>query len=689
LQTASPQAISEQQHPSAPDESGKPQEGAARVPLARGTLADAALPGAAFHPAEYDVEVSQTSLAGADELLKNALEEAMRSVNGTRAFLAIVDTLSGELALRFTAGEGWTDEARGLRVNVGDADDNPGGADGKAAADNASTPQWRQGITRHVVVNSRPYWTGDVANDPYYLGFFDDVCSEVAVPIRGLEGGTIGVINVESTQRDAFTEKDAALLTELARRVAIIVAMAEHQLREEALIAIGKDLSTAADLDSLMRDVVEQATKILRADDCSLFLMDETARETDENALLQLVANHGPQSRAFERLEKPLVRYRLGEGLTGWVAKTGKVLRVGDPRTDARWKGLFMEAPAGEIAAVIAVPVWNGRGKPGVLRVIRRRKGSLYFLPQEFSSADEEVLVTLAGQLAVAIDRTRLMRRLLRAERMAAWGEMSARSAHMIGNTVFGIKGHLNELTYLFNEGGVWEGDEEENSVGATRLKEARDLSGALTRGIYRLEEILGEFRDFVLATQLHLATQDINQVLRNVTAESFPRSSNIDLVLNLAPSLPPVEADEAKLKRAFSELIENSIDFQPEGGQLIVRTALTDEATARRISPTRWDGPAIQIEFIDRGPGLSEQDRARVFSPFYTRKAKGMGLGLSIVKGIIEAHDGAILEVGDRERRTGDHEGELQGAHFLMLLPPATGTEQADGVENTSESAS
>jgi C4-dicarboxylate-specific signal transduction histidine kinase len=54
--------------------------------------------------------------------------------------------------------------------------------------------------------------------------------------------------------------------------------------------------------------------------------------------------------------------------------------------------------------------------------------------------------------LAVAIDRTRLLGRLLQAERMAAWGEMSARSAHMIGNAVFGIKGHLNELQYWIND---------------------------------------------------------------------------------------------------------------------------------------------------------------------------------------------------------------------------------------------
>src|SRR5688572_15421307 len=120
--------------------------------FARGTLAHASLPGAAFHPNEFDVDLSQTSLAEADELLKAMLDEAMNAVGGTRAFLALIDTHSGELVLRFTAGEGWTGEIRRLRVNVNETR----GA-GKKGVPKGS----RQGITRHVVVNSRPYWTGD------------------------------------------------------------------------------------------------------------------------------------------------------------------------------------------------------------------------------------------------------------------------------------------------------------------------------------------------------------------------------------------------------------------------------------------------------------------------------------------------------------------------------------------------
>lgn len=621
--------------------------------VVQGTLAHATLPGAAFHPGEYDIEATATTLADADELLKATLEEALQAVNGTRAFLAFVDSNAGELVVRFTAGDGWTEQIRKLRLDV---------LETQRDKENESVAL-RQGITRYVVINSRAYWTGNVNEDPHYMGYFPDVQSEVAVPVMAREGGCIGVINIESVEPDAFDGTHATRLVNLARRAATIISMTEHQLREEALIGIGRDLNNVADLDTLMNDVVEQAAKILRADDCSLFLMEED-QETKSTMRGSVTATHLKLEASYS-LSDPTsevkdVRYRLGEGLTGWVAEHAKVIRVGDPRTDSRWKGVFLEAPAGEIAAVMAVPVQCGRGNPGVLRVVRRRKGSLYFLPQEFTRADEDILMTLAGQLAVAIDRTRLMNRLLNAERMAAWGEMSARSAHMIGNTVFGVKGHLNELAHLVAQQsrGLTGNDHPD----APLWRELIQLTKNVTEGIYRLEEILGEFRDFVLATQLYLTEADINEVLRDVSSESFPKNSNVDLVMNLAPGLPDVEIDEAKLKRAFSELVENAIDFQPEGGRLQINSSLADREVLS------WLGgagkKAVRIDFIDSGPGLSAQDRERVFTPFYTRKAKGMGLGLSIVKGIVEAHGGAIREVGD------SHITADIGAHFVVVLP-------------------
>lgn len=643
--------VSEHSDPNADDAASFALSGDASqsASAAIGTLSAAALPGAAFHPEEFDVDVSQTSLAEADEVLKATLEEAMQAVGGSRAFLALVDTTSGELALRFTAGEGWTEDVRRLRVNL--HPDEPGSVAARGGT--------RRGITRHVLLTNRRYWTGNVADDPHYIGFFDDVKSEIAVPIVTQGGGAVGVINIESTEADAFTEEHANLLTVLGRRVALIISMAEHQLREEALIAIGKEFNSLDDLEALMQEVVRQATKILRADDCSLFLMD------DDDDMLRLAASYGHLK---ERTGVQAAPYGRGEGLTGWVAQHAQVIRTGDPRHDPRWKGLIMEAPAGEIAAVMAAPVLTQRSKTGVLRVVRLRKGLLTFLSHEFTQADEDIFVTLASQLSVAIDRTRLLNRILQSERMAAWGEMSARAAHMIGNTVFGVKGHLNELSHIVRE----------NTKAVSQPQdwdEAKQLLEHVNRGIYRLEGILGEFRDFVLATQLHSMENDINQLMRRVTSESFPKNSNIDLVLNLAPNLPPVSVDEVKIKRAFSELIENSVDFQPLGGQLTIRTSLADPADIAVLTRQSFHGPVLQIEFIDHGPGLTEQDRERVFTPFYTRKAKGMGLGLSIVKGIIEAHGGVIREIGDVDEARTANDGR-QGAHFIVLLPTMQGQE-------------
>ena len=120
---------------------------------------------------------------------------------------------SGELVLRFTTGEGWTDEIRRRRVNVENAAD----------------------IARLTGAASRGTSWSTIARigratfrlDPHYIGFFDDVKSEIAMPLQNSGGGTIGVINIESPAADKFDDSHADILEPLCRRrAAIIVAMA-------------------------------------------------------------------------------------------------------------------------------------------------------------------------------------------------------------------------------------------------------------------------------------------------------------------------------------------------------------------------------------------------------------------------------------------------------------------------------
>jgi two-component system nitrogen regulation sensor histidine kinase GlnL len=129
---------------------------------------------------------------------------------------------------------------------------------------------------------------------------------------------------------------------------------------------------------------------------------------------------------------------------------------------------------------------------------------------------------------------------------------------------------------------------------------------------------------------------------------------------MSLAPGLGAIKADQNKLKRCFAELIENAISFQADGGFLRITTAPAKSREASSLCGLRSKGKFIRIEFADAGPGVPEDDKVRIFTPFFSSRAKGMGLGLSIVKSIVEAHRGGICEIG--------HQGT--GARFTIFLP-------------------
>ncbi len=562
-------------------------------------------------------------------LLEELNTQAMALIGADRAFVALANDDTGELGLVATAGAGWTDEFRAMRLKISDASKN-----GHSRPSSAG----RTGITSHVAATGKPYMTGDVNADPYYFPFFNDVISEIAVALVDGNGRTQGVINCQSVQRDYFQATHLQTLQTLADIAVMRLMMDNYRARETALVEIGKDLTALADTGHLMRRVVDVAAEVLRFEDCSLFVLDR-----DKNQLV-LQASRGGLANSIGQ-----AFYPQGEGLTGWVGQHGMPIRITDIKGDPRWRGRYEEFPPEDVGAFLAVPIYGRNGVLGVLRVLRR-KGVAPWFRREFTDDDESVLSTIASQLGAALENSRILDRLVNTERMAAWGEMSAKAAHMIGNRTFAIKGDLNELEYRLSEP-----DDKRDAF--------RHLAGGIRRGIFRLEEILQEFRDFVRATQLSLSECDLNEIVRQCVEESFPKRSKVALTLELDPTLPPVMADAARLKRAFSEMIENSVSFQPDGGTLLIRTRRTNPADGQAHAGLPRTRAYVQVEFADTGPGIPEDIKPRIFTPFYTSRARGMGLGLSIVKGILEAHRGTIAEVG--------LPGE--GAHFVAFLPAKT----------------
>ena len=360
-------------------------------------------------------------------LLDEILSAAMEAVGGDRGFVALANNDTGELSLVTTAGEGWTDEIRARRLKISDI---PANKDGKK----------RTGITSHVAATGKPYVTGNVNQDPYYLAFFTDVCSEIAVAIVDGNGHTRGVINIQSYHEDDFKEEHVQILKPLADFCAMRLQMDGYRARETALVEIGKDLSAIADIAELTKRVVDVAADMLRFEDCSLFILDK------EKGQLVLQASRGGLS---DRVGEAM--YPLGVGLTGWVGQHGEAIRILNPKSDPRWKGRYEELPSEDVGAFLAVPVYGRQGVLGVLRVLRKKSVAPWFR-REFTEDDESVLMTIASQLGAAIENSRILDRLVNTERMAAWGEMSAKAAHMIGNRTFAIKGDLNELEYRLSE---------------------------------------------------------------------------------------------------------------------------------------------------------------------------------------------------------------------------------------------
>ncbi len=545
-----------------------------------------------------------SAIPDTDVLLEAILEESLEAVNATRGTISLVDYRTGELVTKFVAGIGSPELSKELRFKI--------------------TEERGKSISSYVAFTGRPYICPDVTNDPYYYPMFSDTRSELAIPLIGRDERVLGVLNVESEKVNAFGENELRVLSSLGSVAAFALSLATHQNRERALIELGKELVAAPNIDALLEKVIEVAANLLDADDCSLFLFDKSI-----NRLIL---------RASRGLLRPLVgkaTYRLGEGLTGWVALNNKPVRLNGVVSDPRWKGLHLELKPDEISAFIAVPVRSRNEVLGVLRVLRK-KASPTAPNYLFSLEDEELLFTIANLLGAALEREELQRRLFIMQHIATVGELAARTAHMIGNKVFAMKGALKEVGAQLSNLSLKEGTQR--------------LLGSMERALYEIEMLLQDLKDFVKATQLNLQPVQIVELVIDLVQDYAHEFRHIEFEILADETEIWVRGDPEKLKSALSELLENAIYFLKEGDKISVQ-----------VAQSTWIGlKHVRLIIKDTGPGIPEKMKERIFQPFFTTRSKGMGLGLAIVKGIIEAHGGTIEERGK--------EGE--GAMFIITLP-------------------
>jgi signal transduction histidine kinase len=264
-----------------------------------------------------------------------------------------------------------------------------------------------------------------------------------------------------------------------------------------------------------------------------------------------------------------------------------------------------------------------------------------------FSDQQTRLLGALAELSALAIEKARLYERVVdleeqlrQSDQLSALGLLAAEVAHEIRNPLAVMKLLFHSLDLRFPP-------EDPRSKDAQIITEKMD----------HLNRIVEQVLDFARISEPCFQAVSVNRLIDDLCLLTRHKltQQGIQLVRQLAPDLPPLPADPTQIEQAFLNLTLNAVEAMPRGGRLTLRSRAV-RWSRRSPAPTH-----VVVEFADTGPGLSEEQRRRLFSSLlHTTKAKGTGLGLAIVRRVVESHEGR-LQLTSRPGR---------GTSIRLLLP-------------------
>ena len=225
---------------------------------------------------------------------------------------------------------------------------------------------------------------------------------------------------------------------------------------------------------------------------------------------------------------------------------------------------------------------------------------------------------------------------LLKAQRLAAWREVAQRIAHEIKNPLTPIQLSAERLRRRLSS---------DRSPEEKRLLE--EATGTIIQEVDGLRQLVDEFSRFARMPALTPKPTDLARLLEGVVV--LYRESHPSLAIrSVFSDLPPIEVDPDQIKRAVLNLVDNAVEAVGGTGEVVVQTDWLPEAHRARIV------------VADDGPGIAADDRDRLFVPYFSTKATGMGLGLPIVHQIVSDHGGTI--------RVEDN--TPHGSRFVIELP-------------------
>lgn len=361
------------------------------------------------------------------------------------------------------------------------------------------------------------------------------------------------------------------------------------------LINIARDLASTLDLDNLLDRIIRAAADITEAEAASILLYDDAARELN----FQVATNLDLQT--MRGLVVPL------EGsIAGWIVTNRQPVRIANAHEDARFYQKVENVTRYTTDSLLGVPLVTKDKVVGVLEAINKRSG-------EFTQSDEDLMLVLGAQAAVAIENTRLFQQ----------SDLIAEFVHELRTPLASI----GTSTYLLLRPEISQ-------------EQRQQMIGNIHSETMRLNTLASSFLDLARLesgrVQFHLTRFDLLPLLEECRQimQDKAEESKVSIKIAVPAEFPPVEADRDKIKQVVLNLLSNAIKYNCPKGSVTL--------TAETV-PDCW-----LLSISDTGVGIPKTALPHLFEKFYRvrnseKKVPGTGLGLSICKQIVSGHGGSI----------------------------------------------
>jgi signal transduction histidine kinase len=471
----------------------------------------------------------------------------------------------------------------------------------------------REGIT----INVR-----DVKNDPHFIfntTYPPEFRSLLVAPVQS-GGKQIGTISVQSKTTDAFTGKDEELLNALGVQAAIAIenthlfeSIQQHLREVDALYRTSQMLASSLNADELIVGVVALLQQVFNYYHAQIFLLDPS------NGDLILEKASGDIG---EQLLQREFRLPSGTGIVGHVAETGQPFLTNDVNNVV----FFYRNPLiPDTQSELSVPIKVEGNVVGILDIQDTP-------PHRFTDDDLQLMIAVADQLAVALQKAHLYAdlqtslqqeqtvrtQLIQSERLALVGRLLASVSHELNNPLQAIQNAL----FLLKD--------EKNLSGQAK----QDLDIILSEA-ERMAALIERLRSAYRPVRMtDFQPVQLNVLIEDVFALMSTHMRHREIVFEFIPEpeLPPVSGIADQLRQVVLNLFLNAVEVMKPGGRLTVETANLPEQNEALLT------------IRDSGPGIAEEILPKIFDPFITSKQTGTGLGLTITHDIVEQHHGRIL---------------------------------------------